>query len=77
VSAVRSLTMDSWSEKQLKFMSLGGNQKLKKYFEDFDLMDEPVQNRYKTQASVYYRQYVSEAPRVGCAADIILTITMT
>jgi len=31
-SFVRSLSMDSWSEKQLKMMSLGGNKALYDYF---------------------------------------------
>lgn len=36
-------------------MSLGGNQNLKLFFEEFDLLDETPQNRYKTHAAEYYR----------------------
>jgi ADP-ribosylation factor GTPase-activating protein 2/3 len=32
VSFVRSLSMDTWSEKQLKLMALGGNKKLREFF---------------------------------------------
>ena len=37
-------------------MSLGGNQKLKVYFSEFDLLEELPQNRYKTLAADYYRK---------------------
>ena len=39
VSSVRSISLDSWTDKQLKMMSLGGNLRLKKHFGDFDLLD--------------------------------------
>ena len=42
ISLVRSQSMDSWNEKQLKFMSLGGNAKLAQYFKNYDLDDEPL-----------------------------------
>jgi hypothetical protein len=32
ISFVRSLTMDSWTDKQLKFMALGGNKALYEFF---------------------------------------------
>lgn len=35
VSFVRSITMDAWSDKQKKYMELGGNEKLKKCFRDY------------------------------------------
>ena len=31
-SYVRSLSMDTWSERQLELMALGGNKELKNYF---------------------------------------------
>lgn len=37
-------------------MSLGGNQKLKIYFAEFDLLEELPQNRYKTLAADHYRK---------------------
>ena len=36
-------------------MSVGGNEKLKMFFAEFDLLDETPQNRYKTHAAEYYR----------------------
>lgn len=53
--------MDAWSEKQLKFMSIGGNETLKKFFTEFDLLEEPVQARYKTKAAKFYRHKVSQS----------------
>ena len=38
----------------MKAMTLGGNQKLKKLFAEFDLLDETPENRYKTLAAHYY-----------------------
>jgi ADP-ribosylation factor GTPase-activating protein 2/3 len=32
ISFVRSLSMDTWMENQLKMMAIGGNKKLKDFF---------------------------------------------
>lgn len=56
VSSVRSTSLDSWTDKQLKMMSLGGNLRLKKHFGDFDLLDEAPQTRYRTHSSDFYRR---------------------
>ena len=50
--------MDSWNEKQLKMMSLGGNKTLQEFFAQYDLNEEPAAQRYKTKASDVYRQKV-------------------
>lgn len=55
VSLVRSLSMDTWSEKQLRMMALGGNKKMKEFLTKYDLNEEPVQQKYCTQAVQYYR----------------------
>lgn len=47
--------MDTWNMSQLKQMALGGNKKLKLYFQNYDLNDESVQQRYNTRAAEYYR----------------------
>lgn len=48
--------MDAWNERHLKFMALGGNEKLKKFFEGFDLMEESVQTRYNSVAADFFRK---------------------
>jgi hypothetical protein len=59
MSQVRSLTLDSWTERQLKSMSLGGNKGLKDFFKTYDLNEESVQTKYRSRASGYYRSKVS------------------
>ena len=54
-SFVRSISMDTWNEKQLKMMALGGNKKLKEHFSKYDLSDEAVQQRYNSRAAQFYR----------------------
>ena len=55
VSIVKSLSMDTWSEKQLRLMALGGNKNLKDFYSNYDLTDENVQLRYNTRAADFYR----------------------
>ena len=47
--------MDTWSEKQLRLMALGGNKKLHEFFQNYDLNDESVQQRYNTRGAEYHR----------------------
>lgn len=54
-SFVRSLSMDTWTNDQLKHMALGGNKKLRAYFQNYDLNDESVEQRYTTRAAEFYR----------------------
>ena len=56
ISFVRSITMDSWSTKQLKCMQLGGNEGLSEFLASYDLMSEPMDVRYQTKAAEYYRK---------------------
>ena len=48
--------MDSWTPKQLKCMQLGGNHSLGEFLSSYDLMSEPMDVRYETKASEYYRK---------------------
>lgn len=56
ISFIRSITMDSWSQKQLKCMQLGGNEGLSEFLASYDLMSEPMDVRYQTKAAEYYRK---------------------
>ena len=47
--------MDSWGERAIKMMSLGGNKNLYEFFKKYDLNEESVDTRYKTKAADYYR----------------------
>jgi hypothetical protein len=61
---VRSLTLDSWTERQLKSMSLGGNKNLREFFKAYDLNEESVQTKYKSKASAYYRSKVIDFEKI-------------
>ena len=39
-------------------MAIGGNKKLKDFFQNYDLNEESIQVRYNTRASDYYRVYL-------------------
>jgi hypothetical protein len=62
VSFVRSLKMDSWSEKQIRFLALGGNKNLRMFFESFGMMGKgnvTIDFKYRTKAGQYYRDKVN------------------
>lgn len=61
LSFVRSLTMDSFTPKQLAMMSVGGNQALKEFFSQYSLDDLGLEEKYKTVAAFYYREKLSFA----------------
>ena len=57
ISFVRSLTLDSWSGKQLKLMVVGGNSELSDWFKKYNLPEDATPDfKYKTQAAKYYRE---------------------
>ena len=56
ISIIRSLQVDSWTEKQVKYLSLGGNKKLKDFLSEYKI--EPSSSselKYKSKAAEYYR----------------------
>ena len=57
VSMVRSITLDMWTEKQLKLIEEGGNAKLKAFFQTYDLNEVyDIKVKYNTKAADYYRR---------------------
>ena len=59
VSFVRSISMDAWSEKQLKCMTLGGNKRMYDFFNEYDLNLEPDNVKFMSKAAEFYRRRVS------------------
>lgn len=53
---VKSIKSDRWEEMNLKAVVLGGNLKMKKFFAEFDLLDETPENRYRTIAAHFYKR---------------------
>lgn len=57
ISFVRSVTMDSWSEKQLRRMIAGGNAECSAFFEQNGVpMSTPIKSKYHTKVAELYKQ---------------------
>ena len=56
ISTIRSLQVDSWTEKQVKYLSQGGNDRFKNFLSEYKI--EPSSSnelKYKSKATEYYR----------------------
>ncbi|XP_042510447.1 probable ADP-ribosylation factor GTPase-activating protein AGD6 [Macadamia integrifolia] len=59
ISFVRSVTMDAWSESQLKKMEAGGNEKLNSFLAQYGVSKETdIVAKYNTQAASIYRDRI-------------------
>ncbi|KAL4560594.1 hypothetical protein LXL04_032747 [Taraxacum kok-saghyz] len=59
ISFVRSVTMDSWSEIQLRKMESGGNEKLNNFFSKYGIPKETdIISKYNTNAASVYRDRI-------------------
>ena len=59
ISTIRSLQIDSWTDKQILYLTNGGNLKLKKLWKEYNIKaNDPVEKRYKSKACDYYRKYL-------------------
>lgn len=56
ISFVRSITMDRWQAKHLKMMEMGGNDLLQRFFDNYQLEDYTIEDKYRTKAAYYYRE---------------------
>jgi hypothetical protein len=59
MSFVRSITMDTWNEKQLRKMEVGGNERFRQFITKYCLDKLPVDDRYNTKACEWYRQKIA------------------
>jgi hypothetical protein len=56
LSFVRSIKMDSWSEKQIESMRLGGNEKLNSYLESKGIdRNKKIQDKYNNEHAQLYK----------------------
>ena len=56
ISTIRSVQIDSWNDKQIKYISQGGNIKFKNFLAEYKI--EPTSSvdlKYKSKAAEYYR----------------------
>ena len=59
ISTIRSLQIDSWSDKQILYISKGGNDKFKKNLSDYQIpLESTIELKYKSKASDYYRKFL-------------------
>jgi hypothetical protein len=56
ISFVKSVSMDTWSHKHLRMMTMGGNRALSEFFESYGLASADTQQKYRTKAAYYYRE---------------------
>ena len=59
ISTIRSLQIDSWTDKQILYLSKGGNEKFKKFLSEYQI-DSKTQTdlKYKSKAADYYRKFL-------------------
>ena len=59
ISTIRSLQIDSWTDKQILYLTNGGNNKLKQIWEEYGINSSfSVEKKYKSKACDYYRKYL-------------------
>ena len=59
VSLIRSLQIDSWTEKQLLYLTKGGNINFKNNLSKFNIAETAALDiKYKSKAADYYRKYL-------------------
>lgn len=51
ISYIKSIFTDAWNHQQLRVLINSGNKALREFLEDYDVLYEPVQKRYNTQAA--------------------------
>ena len=49
---IRSLSLDTWTDRQLEFMRVGGNERGMKIFGE---MERDIQKKYNSEAATEYR----------------------
>ena len=59
ISLIRSLQIDSWTEKQLLYLTKGGNKNFKDNLSEFNIAETAeLDIKYKSKAADYYRKYL-------------------
>ncbi|KAK8812910.1 hypothetical protein WA538_005183, partial [Blastocystis sp. DL] len=59
ISFVRSIEMDTWTEKELKSMMVGGNKELLDFFDKHGISrDMPIKQKYNTPVAELYREII-------------------
>lgn len=60
ISFVRSVTMDSWSDKQISSMRVGGNEKCNAFLRKYGIEKlTPIDKKYNNAVAMFYRNIIS------------------
>lgn len=60
-SFVRSITMDRWTDRQIKAMQVGGNEKMKQFFQVQKYPENlTIEQKYLAESTSLYRQYIKD-----------------
>lgn len=71
LSFVRSVTMDSWSEKQMKAMQVGGNSRMKQFFKRQGFPEGlSIELKYDQDAVMLYKEYIAQLVRGETPSDV-------
>ncbi|KAJ1610812.1 ARF GAP-like zinc finger-containing protein [Cryptosporidium canis] len=60
ISFIRSITMDSWTPKQIKAMEVGGNTRLTDIFNEYGLNGCDIKKKYSSKIAAYYRGMIKD-----------------
>lgn len=58
LSFVRSVSMDSWKDREIKSMRVGGNAALIEHFKKYGVENLPIKKKYETPAAAMYREII-------------------
>ena len=60
IAVIRSINLDSWTDKQKKLMELGGNKRAFNYFEKNKLFEITVKSRYSNPVAMQYKKMLEK-----------------
>lgn len=69
VSFVRSISLDSWTPKQVYALRLGSNFQMQEYFRRQRISNTDIRVRYQSKAAAVYRTTLAEAVEKGWKGD--------
>ena len=68
LSFVRSVQMDSWTEKEIKAMQVGGNKQMNSFLSSHGVSRKsPIKKKYSSSAAALYREMFSSLPFLTCS----------
>eukprot|EP00775_Hariotina_reticulata_P003211 gene3211-3488_t len=80
VSFVRSTTLDTWTEDQLRLMAVGGNHKARQFFKQHgwdEVGSDKIEGKYTSRAAQLYRQLLEKEAAKFNSRFAYDTITQT